>query len=134
MYKDHHKIITAIILLTAFLGYSFMLYASIPEQTASMSLEASRGKALWQQHNCTACHQIYGLGGFLGPDLTNEFSLRGPDQIKAFLTVGTATMPAYHMSESDISDLTAYLKHIDSTGIADPRTYRINYDGTIDQK
>lgn len=134
MATDQHKIITAVILLTAFLGYSFMLYSSMPEQTASMSAEATRGKALWQQHNCTACHQIYGLGGFLGPDLTNEFSLRGPDQIKAFLTVGTATMPVYQMPDADITALIAYLKHIDSTGIADPRTYRINYDGTIDQK
>lgn len=134
MATDQHKIFIAVILVTAFLGYSFMLYSSIPEQTASMSPEASRGKALWQQHNCTACHQIYGLGGYLGPDLTNEFSVKGPDQIKAFLTAGTVTMPAYQMPEADILALTAYLRHIDSTGISDPRTFRINFDGTIDQK
>ncbi len=134
MATDQYKIITAVILLTAFLGYSFMLYSSMPLQTTSMSPEAARGKELWQQHNCTACHQIYGLGGFLGPDLTNEYSQRGPAQIKAFLTVGTATMPAYQMPEPDIIALTAYLRHIDSTGVADPRTYRINFDGTIDQQ
>jgi nitric oxide reductase subunit C len=134
MASDQYKIVTAVILLTAFLGYSFMLYSSIPLQPVTMSDEAARGKVLWQQHNCTACHQVYGLGGFLGPDLTNEYSLRGPAQIRAFLTVGTATMPVYQMPEEDISALTAYLKHIDSTGIADPRTYSINYDGTIEQK
>lgn len=131
MLSDLHKAILATVLVTAFLGYSFGLYYELPSHTATMSAEAERGKMLWQKYNCTACHQIYGLGGFLGPDLTNEYSLRGPDMIKAFLTVGNNTMPEYHFSDQDISAMTAYLRHIDSTGVSDPRTFKINVDGTI---
>ena len=42
-----------------------------------MNKEAITGKVLYQKYNCTACHQIYGLGGFLGPDLTIVVSQQG---------------------------------------------------------
>ncbi len=35
---------------------------------------AAAGKLLYQKYNCQACHQIYGLGGYMGPDLTNVYS------------------------------------------------------------
>jgi nitric oxide reductase subunit C len=130
---DSFKVTAAILLMTAFLSYSGVLYSALPSGNASLSADAERGKSLWQKHNCTACHQIYGLGGFLGPDLTNEYSLKGPEQIKAFLTVGSATMPEYRFAPEDIIALTAYLRHIDSSGVADPRMFKINYDGTIRQ-
>jgi len=45
--------------------------------TVSFSEKALQGQQLWQQNNCFSCHQIYGLGGYLGPDLTNVYSQRG---------------------------------------------------------
>ncbi len=134
MISEFHKTITAIFLTVTFLCYSFCLYTSLPVRETSLSTNADHGKAIWQQYNCTACHQVYGLGGYLGPDLTNEYSQRGPDIIKALLKTGTNTMPAFELSEEETSALLAYLEHIDRTGISDPRSFKINSDGTISQK
>lgn len=134
MISEFQKTITATLLTVAFLCYSFYLYTSLPARESSFSTKVDHGKAIWQQHNCTACHQVYGLGGYLGPDLTNEYSQRGPDIIKALLKTGTNTMPAFELSEEETSALLAYLEHIDGTGISDPRSFKINSDGTISQK
>lgn len=134
MVSDYHKAIIAVLLTTAFLSYSFYLYSNLPEDATGFTSEMDRGKELWQKHNCIACHQVYGLGGYLGPDLTNEYSLRGPEVIKAFLKAGTITMPAFHLTEEETTALLAYLQHTDKTGIADPRSYKIYANGTIDQE
>jgi nitric oxide reductase subunit C len=134
MISEFQKAFMAGLLTVAFLFYSFYLYSSLPVPQAAYSPLADRGKAVWQQYNCTACHQVYGLGGFLGPDLTNEYSLRGPDIIKALIKTGTNTMPAFNLTEEETSALLEYLKHIDQTGVADPRSFKINLDGTIDQE
>ena len=84
-----------------------------------MNKEAITGKVLYQKYNCTACHQIYGLGGFLGPDLTTVVSQQGKGEayIKAFLQSGTQRMPDFHLSKYDINSLSEYLKYIDSTAV-----------------
>lgn len=133
MLSDKQKILTALTLLTGFLFYSFFIYSSLPAKNVKVLREVSKGKLVWQQYNCNACHQVYGLGGYLGPDLTNAYSLKGPDYIKAFLKSGTATMPNFHLNEEEIKDLLAYLQNVDVSGKSDPRTFTINIDGTIQQ-
>ena len=133
MISDFHKFALAVLLTTAFLSYSIYLYAALPLSETN-DTAGDKGKALWQKHNCTACHQVYGLGGFLGPDLTNVYSQRGPEYITAFLKNGNLTMPAYQMNEEDIQAMLAYLWHLDNSGIADPRSFKTNYDGTIEQQ
>ena len=76
---------------------------------------------------------MYGLGGYLGPDITNIYSVKGPAYIQAFLKTGTTIMPDFHLTESEIKDLTAFLKNMDATGRSDPKTFTLNYDGTIEQ-
>lgn len=133
MALDRVCLLVAIALLTAFLFFSFRLYADPPIPGGMMTEEADRGKALWQQYNCTACHQVYGLGGFLGPDLTNAYTRKGPAQIRAFLKTGTKTMPVFPLAEVDIDALVAYFRHIDGTGTGDPRQFTIHRNGTIAQ-
>ncbi len=99
-----------------------------------MSSEADKGKEIWQQKNCNACHQIYGLGGFLGPDLTNVYSQRSEAYIKAFLQNGTLVMPKFNLSESDMNYLISFLKNIDASGSSDPKNIILNLDGTITNK
>lgn len=84
-----------------------------------MNKEAIAGKVLYQKYNCTACHQIYGRGGFLAPDLTTVFSQhgKGDSYIKAFLQTGTQRMPDFHLTKNDINNLSEYLKYIDFTAI-----------------
>ena len=133
MLAERPKIITLSALVLAFLAYTFFLYFSLPQKNTPADLQAARGKMLWQQHNCTACHQVYGLGGYLGPDLTNVFSKRGPDYIKAFLKSGTNIMPDFNLNEHDITALIAYLQNIDASGNASPASFTIKSNGTIHQ-
>ncbi|HEY9363688.1 MAG TPA: c-type cytochrome [Chitinophagaceae bacterium] len=130
---DKQKIIVTSLLLTAFLSYTGYLYAYLPVKEKDISADVFKGKLLWQQNNCNACHQVYGLGGYLGPDLTNVYSLRGPAYIRAFLQNGTSIMPDFKLNEHEIKSLTAYLQNIDASGTADPRKFSIQYDGTISQ-
>ena len=133
MTSDRPKFFVISVLLTAFLGYSIFLYSTLPIKQTPLNKEADAGKFIWQKYNCNACHQVYGLGGYLGPDLTNAYSFRGKAYIKAFLNAGVSAMPNFHLTDSEINDLLAYLKDMDTSGQSDPRSFTINYDGTIQQ-
>lgn len=98
-----------------------------------MSSLAAEGKVIWQEKNCTACHQVYGLGGHLGPDLTNVSATRSTEYIKVFLSNGTQVMPNFHLSEHEKEALTTYLKELNKAGNGDPRSFKIHVDGTISQ-
>lgn len=133
MLTDKNKITVVIFLLIAFLGYSFFIYASLPSKAAKATIEVQTGKMVWQKYNCNSCHQVYGLGGYLGPDLTNVYSTKGADYIEAFLVSGTTIMPNFNLNKQEVETLIAYLQNIDASGKADPRTFKLNYDGTIEQ-
>lgn len=130
--NEKNKLLTAGLLLLTFTVYSIYLYLSLPLQNQAKA-DDSNGKLVWQQKNCISCHQIYGLGGYLGPDLTNVYSTKGPEYIKVFLRKGTIVMPDFKLSEKEIQELLNYLKNIDQTGKSDPRTFTISSNGTIKQ-
>lgn len=127
------KSIVFITLLTAFLAYSTTLYLTETEQLQPPNDSAQKGKILWQQKNCVSCHQLYGLGGHLGPDLTNVFTKRSEAYITAFLESGTQVMPNYNLSQEEIEQFIAFFKYTNSTGVADPTTFSKHIDGTISQ-
>ncbi len=99
--------------------YNYFIYTS-EERLNPVILTpiAMEGQALWQQNNCWSCHQIYGLGGYLGPDLTNVYSNpgKGANYIKAFLNSGVKAMPKFNFSDHQKDALVAYLQQVDSTG------------------
>ena len=107
-------------LVISFLIYTFYLYNNLPFKNSNVNKETIKGKDIWQEKNCNACHQVYGLGGFLGPDLTNVYSSKSPEYIKAFIVNGTDVIPKFNLSNDEINCLIAYLKSIDATGNADP--------------
>lgn len=133
MFSDRNKYLLFVFLGVGFLVYSFQIYYSLPVSQASISQAADNGKMLWQKNNCVSCHQTYGLGGYLGPDLTNVYSKKGTIYISAILKAGTNIMPNLNLTDMEIDDLIAYLKEIDQSGKADPRTFTINKNGTIQQ-
>ena len=133
MTSDRKKIIVITVLLAVFLCYSFYLYSALPVKNYLLNKEADSGKLIWQKYNCNACHQVYGLGGYLGTDVTNVYSLKGAAYIQAFLKSGTTIMPDFHLTEREIKDLTVFLKTMDATGKSDPKTFTLKYDGTIEQ-
>jgi len=118
----------------AFLLVTFGLYNYVVYNTESyidvekLSPQAVKGQQLFQSNRCWSCHQLYGLGGYLGPDLTNVFSdeKKGPLYIKAFLNSGVKSMPQFNFNEDEKDAIVAYLKQVDETGIYP------NYDAEIE--
>jgi len=133
MSVNRKKLVVLFFLLVPFLSYTGLLYTDMPVTYNPEKKEEDAGKLVWQKYNCNACHQVYGLGGYLGPDLTNEYSLKGEEYIKAFLITGTGAMPQFHLTETETNFLLLFLKDIDASGMSDPKTFTRNYDGTIEQ-
>lgn len=133
--KNHiSKVFVLVTLTVAFLAYSIHLYTQKVVEIAPAETLAQEGKILWQDKNCTACHQLYGLGGHLGPDLTNVYENRPVEYIEAFLRSGTYVMPNFNLSEHEIKAFVAFLKYTNLTGTADPTTFKKHINGTISQQ
>lgn len=124
-------------LCTLFIVYSFSIYLQpyFKKSVADTNAIAA-GRLVWQENNCQSCHQLYGLGGYLGPDLTDEYSTpgKGKDFIKAMLSTGIKQMPAFHLSDKEFNQLAAYLKSVDESGNADPRQFKKLKTGMIEEK
>jgi nitric oxide reductase subunit C len=103
-----------------------------PENLPPISYNARKGKLLFQDYNCISCHQIYGLGGYMGPDLTNCYREKGEIVIRHFLKHGSPKMPNYKLSENEIDELTEYLEYIDKTGVYPVTNYKLNWYGTVE--
>ncbi len=124
------------ILCTSFIAYSATVYTSGTDaaNTDPISEQARRGQDVFQDHNCIACHQFYGLGGYMGPDLTNVISNRGAPYARAFIVAGTERMPRFEMPTEDVDALIAYLEFVDGTGTYPPREYEVHWHGNVTQE
>lgn len=123
-----------LLLLMLFLGYNFFLYTdNTTYGDIRLSEKAIRGENLWLKNNCNSCHQIYGLGGYLGPDLTNVYSFRKNDNyLKAMFNSGIKTMPKFDFNESEKEELLQFLKEVDQTGHYPNIDAKINHDGWVE--
>lgn len=133
--------LVSVYLLQTFLVYSdkggTQAYVEGRPVGIALSEEAQKGRDLYLKNNCQSCHQIYGYGGILGPDLTNFVSRfpepsRRQSRLATILTLGNLQMPAFHMPPGDIRAMEAYLIELDKTGISQPSAYppfRPDYEG-----
>jgi nitric oxide reductase subunit C len=124
-----------LLLCASFIVYSLTIYLRPLSQTSDrMSPAAAEGRLVWQKYNCQSCHQLYGLGGYLGPDLTNVTSAPGKDSeyLKAVIASGNGVMPAFDLSDEEETQVIAFLKSADSSGHADPRSFRATFTGDIE--
>ncbi|MFT3884669.1 MAG: cytochrome c [Flavobacteriales bacterium] len=108
-------------LVALFVAGSAITYTTATEvrdERASYNAAATRGAQLYREFNCTACHQFYGLGGYMGPDLTNVVSTpgKGPAFAKGIILHGTQRMPMLGLSEQQADDVVAFLQAVDATG------------------
>lgn len=87
-----------------------------PILAVAIGKTATRGQALFQQHECSACHMIRGIGGTAGPDLSRvgvkradiewhiEY-LKDPEAL-----IPGSAMPDYaHLSDDELRELAEYL-------------------------
>lgn len=124
-----------VLLCLSFLVYSFTIYIKPSQQIQTPKFDASvaaAGKLIWQKYNCQSCHQLYGLGGYLGPDLTNVFSRKNETIIKGIVGSGVRSMPAFQIPDEEFTQLIEFLKQADASGNADYRNYRIEPNGMIE--
>lgn len=126
-----------VLLVILFLAYSFSIYLK-PSYSIDLgkndATEAAQGRLVWQKYNCQSCHQLYGLGGYLGPDLTNVYSTKGDTIIRAMLVSGSASMPAFSLSNTELKSLMQFFKQTDASGQADYKSFSILPNGMIEQK
>ena len=117
--------------MTAFVVYSAIVYTAEPNLLARRSLTpaASHGQRLYQEHNCVACHQLYGLGGYMGPDLTNVISNSGAAYARAFISAGSVRMPDFDLNEAEIESLVEFLEFVDGSGRYPAEHYEIYWNG-----
>ncbi len=108
------------VLVVAFLAESWLVYAD-PSHSGPLVGPALTGARAWHTHGCQACHQLYGYGGFLGPDLTNLASRAGERPLAVRLAVALATgpggMPVIEVQPEEFEGLAAFLEAMDSTGV-----------------
>lgn len=124
------------ILSILFLIYSFSIYLtpiSIHEGKFNKTT-AANGRLVWQKYNCQSCHQLFGLGGYLGPDLTNVMSQNGKGEtlLRAMVKLGTKQMPTFNLSENELHELIEFLKSTDASGKSDPRAFKKTNFGMIE--
>lgn len=108
------------------LAQSLLVYtdaggAQTPER---MAPAAGRGLALWRSHNCQSCHQIYGFGGFLGPDLTNVLDRYTASELSSLLTFGRNRMPRFDFTRKQQADLIAFFDSLNRSGQGQPTGLR----------
>lgn len=125
-------------LCAAFAAYSVYVYTDGTRiaQERPLTPEVEAGLEVFQEKNCISCHQFYGLGGYMGPDLTNVVSApdKGTAYARAFLESGTSRMPDFRLSESQIDDLVHFLAFVDGTGRYPPEQPEISWYGTVDYR
>lgn len=126
-----------IFLSILFLIYSFSIYLKplreADPQEAPLLKRAAAGKDVWQKHNCHTCHQLYGLGGYLGPDLTNVSAKPGytKEFLKAVISNGMGQMPPFDLTPQEMADLLVFLEAMNETGTANPQHYTPQINGTF---
>jgi len=104
-----------VFLVSCFGLQTFLVYLD-PSDARALSAKATHGRRLWLRHNCQSCRQLYGFGGFPGPDLTNRHADLAPERLEQVLTHGSELMPAYGLLPEEIEAIRAFLAAMDATG------------------
>lgn len=125
-------------LVIVFSIYSILVYTSSTDYSQGQEFytkDAASGKLVFQKYNCISCHQIYGLGGYMGPDLSQVMVAEGKGEayVNAFLTAGTDKMPRFDLEDQEKADLIAYLRYVGKAtqGMDD---YKLTWYGTMKPK
>ena len=79
--------------------------------TEGMTDQQLAGLATYNDEGCTSCHQIHGIGGHTGPDLSRAGFRWDEAAIRAqIVTPKDDRMPTYdHLSQEQLDSVVAYL-------------------------
>jgi nitric oxide reductase subunit C len=111
MFAPSSKKILLAVLVVSFAIQTGLVYSD--EVDLVLSDAAVEGRKLFHDGACQVCHQLWGQGGFLGPDLTNAASRVDETRLASLLTVGSGQMPAFRYTDEQIQQMRAFLQEID---------------------
>ena len=115
MLEPSSKKVLLTVLVASFTAQSGLVYSDDVDIVLSQS--AVQGRKLFHDGGCQVCHQLWGQGGFLGPDLTNAASRVDDARLASLLRVGSGQMPAYEYTAEQIGNVRAFLEGIDRPDI-----------------
>lgn len=95
---------------------AILVFLTANSNKYTTNLEEISGVDVWRSKNCAACHSIFGLGGHIGPDLTNTYKNRNMEYLDLVLKNGMLNMPNLNLSQTERHQLIQYLKDINSLG------------------
>ena len=126
-------------LCISFVIYSAAIYtqgSAYTKGSEAYTASAAEGKLVFQEYNCISCHQVYGLGGYMGPDLTNVMSAQGKGRpyAEAFIRSGTAKMPKFDLSEEELTSILDYLEYVGQAGDYPITEFDLTWYGTVNEK
>lgn len=133
IYKIYVLIFLGLILIFAI--YNTYIYTSQSNfREVKLSEKAVKGESLWLKNNCNACHQLYGLGGYLGPDLTNVCSTpnKSDEYLKVMMISGLKSMPKFNLSPEEQDEILQFLKEVDHSGYFPNKKATIKPDGWVE--
>ena len=123
MVSPGQKAVVLGLLAICYIAQSALVYRDDPSEVRLEGASLA-GAELWHDHNCQACHQLYGFGGFLGPDLTNLASRVGSEGLDAHLEGmfrGQGQMPSFEISKAERGQIAAFLQAMDKSGVGEAR-------------
>ena len=123
-----------IALFIVFAVYTTFVYSNCDKRSIAESKpdrQVLAGWKTWQAKNCQSCHQVYGLGGYMGPDLTNIAAdpAKGDVYMRTFIKYGTGRMPNFNLADTDIDHLVAFLTWVNKSGKTKVPTDRVTWWG-----
>ena len=85
-----------------------------PQDERVVATKGGEGPALFSSKGCSGCHKIGGVGGSIGPDLTEVGASRSPDTIARIIAdpksvKPDATMPKIAMTPQERAELVKFL-------------------------
>ncbi|MEO7953696.1 MAG: cytochrome c [Polaromonas sp.] len=121
---------SSVLAAVAFIGLTIDSHRQFGKLTNAdkITTEVTRGKNVWHKNNCINCHTLFGEGAYFAPDLTKITKHRGEAYLTAYLrdpskfydeTRHRRLMPKQDLSETDITDLIAFLdwvSNVDNQG------------------
>jgi nitric oxide reductase subunit C len=120
------------LLLLTYFAYSYFVYSHCDKKNTPLpDSSVLAGWKIWQKKNCQGCHQIYGLGGYMGPDLTNITSnpVKGPIYSRAFIQSGTAKMPNFKLTNAEVTAVVQFLAWVDKSGQSSIPAGKVEWNG-----
>ncbi len=90
--------------------------AGNPQAFFELTPVGQAGLLRWRAQNCNVCHQLYGFGGYLGPDLTHVAERVDQASFLQILRAGTGPMPAFSLSDEEATELYAFLAEMGRSG------------------